>query len=173
MKETITVKGESFKLYSSLVKEGDRIPDCELIDGELKSVKLSSFKGNILLILSVPSLDTSVCSRETARFNKEIASFQDQVKTLAVSMDLPFAQTRWCATENVKNLTVLSDYKKREFGEKFGVLIPDLGLLARAVFICDQNMVIKHVHLIKELTQEPDYQVILTELRQLFATKGR
>lgn len=169
MQSTITVKGQPLKLNSPLPKVGDKAPDCELTDGELKSVRLSSFKGTPLLIMSVPSLDTSVCSLETARFNKEIAVFQNQVQALTISMDLPFAQTRWCAAENVKNLKVLSDYKKREFGEKFGVLIPDLGLLARAVFICDQNLIIKHVYLVKELTEEPDYKTILFELKQFLA----
>jgi thioredoxin-dependent peroxiredoxin len=170
MAETVTLKGQAFTLKGNLVKEGQEAPQCELVGGNLSSVKLSSFKGKALLLISVPSLDTDVCSRETHRFNQEIDKFKDQLSAVCVSMDLPFAQSRWCQLEGIKNVTVLSDYKNHEFGEKYGVLIPELGLLARCVFLIDPNMKIQMVHLVKEVTQEPNYEIILEKINQLLKT---
>lgn len=169
MSESVTLKGQSFSLKGTLPKEGSKLPDCELVDLDLKPVKLSSFKGKILLLISVPSLDTPVCSQEARRFNQEISTFAPHVNPVFVSMDLPFAQKRWCAAEGIKNLIILSDFNKREFASKFGVGIEGLGLLARAVFIYDQNLTLQNVHLVKEVTEEPDYHQIFEEIRQLLA----
>ena len=117
--------------------------------------------------MSVPSLDTDVCSRETHRFNKEMDRFKGALNTVCVSMDLPFAQSRWCALEGVKTVITLSDYKNREFGEKYGVLIPELGLLARAVFLINAQMKVLQVELVKEVTQEPNYEHILEEIHKM------
>lgn len=169
MADTVTFKGQPLTLKGQLPKEKTKAVDCELIDQDLRPVRLSSFKGKILLLTSVPSVDTPVCSLETKRFNKEIAKFQDQVNAVVISMDLPFAQKRWCGAEGVKNLTLLSDYKKREFASHYGVWIEELGLLARAIFICDQNFVIQKVHLVKEISEEPPYETILDEMQQLLS----
>lgn len=169
MAETVTLKGQTLTLKGSLPKEKSKAPDCELIDQDLKPVRLSSFKGKALLLMSVPSVDTPTCSLETKRFNKEITKFHDQVATVVVSMDLPFAQKRWCAAEGVKNLSLLSDFKKREFASQYGVGIEEIGLLARAVFICDENLIIQKVHLVKEISQEPPYEIILEEVQQLLS----
>jgi thioredoxin-dependent peroxiredoxin len=170
MAETVTLKGQTLTLKGSLIKPGQKAPDCELIGADLKSVKLSSFKGKPLLLLSVPSLDTSVCSKETHRFNQEMNKFKDSVNFICVSMDLPFAQSRWCTTEGAKNVVTLSDYKTREFGERYGVLIEELGLLARAVFLIDPTMKVVASHLVKEVTHEPNYPQILEEINQLIAS---
>ncbi len=167
MAETITLKGQLFTLKGPLIKEGQTAPDCQLVGANLASVKLSSYKGKPILLMSVPSLDTDVCSKETHRFNKEVDRFKDALNTVCVSMDLPFAQSRWCTIEGVKNVTTLSDYKNHEFGEKYGVLIPDLGLLARAVFLIDAQMKVHLVELVKEVTQEPNYDHILEGINNL------
>lgn len=165
MTETITMKGKALTLKGNLPKVGEKAPDCLLTNGDLDDVKLSSFKGKLLLLMTLPSLDTSVCSREAHRFNEEIGKSQG-LQVLAVSMDLPFAQKRWCSAEGVDQLTLLSDYKKRELGEKWGLLIPDLGLLARTVFILDPNLKVLYVELVKEMTNEPEYKHILETVRQ-------
>jgi thioredoxin-dependent peroxiredoxin len=173
MGETVTFKGQKLTLKGAFVKPGQKAPDCELIGQELKSVKLSSFKGKPLLLISVPSLDTSVCSKETHRFNQEMEKFKDLLNFVCVSMDLPFAQSRWCAAEGAKNLVALSDYKTREFGERYGVLIEELGLLARAVFLIDPTMKVIASHLVKEVSQEPDYPQLLEEISQIVASARR
>jgi len=164
MPETIMLKGKSFKLKGNLIKKGEKAPDCVLTNEDLDDVSLSSFQGKALLIMTVLSLDTSVCSKEAHRFNQELGRFGSDLVTLAVSMDLPFAQKRWCAAEDVDHVITLSDYKRRDFGERFGVLIPDLGLLARAIFIFDSDMKALYVHLVKETSEEPNYEEILEEL---------
>jgi thiol peroxidase len=164
MSETVTLRGKSFKLKGNLPKKGESAPDCVLTNGDMEDIRLSSFEGKAFLILSVPSLDTQVCSKEAHRFNQELGRFGEGLVAIAVSMDLPFAQKRWCAAEDVDHLITLSDYKKREFGEKYGVLIPDLGLLARSIFILDGQRKVLFSHVVKETTEEPNYEEILEEL---------
>lgn len=171
MSEIVTLKGQKFTLKGSMIKEGQNAPDCELIGADLKSVKLSSYKGKVLVLMSVPSLDTPVCSKEAHRFNLEMDKFKGLLNLICVSMDLPFAQSRWCAAEGTKNVVTLSDYKTREFGVKYGVLIEELGLLARAVFLVDPNMKVIASHLVEEVSQEPDYPLILEQINQLMATR--
>ena len=166
----VTLKGQKLTLKGQLVQVGQIAPDCELVGGDLKGVRLSGFQGKTLLILSVPSLDTDVCSTETRRFNKEIEKYKDTVQVVCVSMDLPFAQARWCGAEGVQNVTTLSDYKTHEFGEKFGVLIQEIGLLARAVFLLDPQMKVVYTHLVNEVTQEPNYAEVMEQVKRL-ATK--
>lgn len=167
MERSVTLKGKTFSLQGKEIKEGEIAPDCELVGADLKVVKLSVYKGKYLLLMSVPSLDTPVCSKEARRFNLEIGQFPEQLQAVCISMDLPFAQSRWCAAEGVKNLVTLSDYRNREFAEKYGVFIPELGLLARAIFILDPSMVVKAKYLVKEISQEPNYSEILQNLQQL------
>ncbi len=170
MPETVTFKGQTLHLEGTLVKEGQIAPDCELVSNNLKNVRLSSYKGKVTVLLSVPSLDTPVCSTETRHFNVEMEKLKDQLTVICVSMDLPFAQTRWCGAEGIKNVITLSDYKLREFGKAYGVYIAEIGLLARTVFILDPSMKIAHLHLVKEITQEPDYATINQQVHDLLAT---
>ncbi len=164
MSEVITLKGKSLSLKGHFPQKGESAPDCLLTDNELEDVSLSSFKGNPVLMMTVPSLDTSVCSKEAHRFNQELGRFGSHLVSIAVSMDLPYAQKRWCAAEDIDHLITLSDYKHRQFGEKFGVLIPDLGLLARAIFILDPEMKFLFSYLVKEMVDEPDYDAVIEEL---------
>lgn len=169
---TVTMKGNPLTLFGKELKVGDKAPDATLMDNDLSPLKISSFKGKALLIISVPSLDTSVCSLETRRFNKEMDAFGNAITTLVISMDLPFAQKRWCGAEGAKTVKTLSDYRSAEFGEKYGVLIQDLRLLARTIFIVDAEGVIRFTFLVQEVTNEPPYEEILGQVKQ-FLSKAK
>lgn len=160
----ITFHGKELSLEGELIKVGEKAPDCTLTNARLEDVRLSSFQGKTVLLMTVPSLDTPVCSKETHRFNQELGRFGSHVEAIVVSLDLPFAQKRWCAGEDVDRIIALSDYKNREFGKAFGVFIPDLGLLARAIFVLDPDFTIQSVHLVQEVTEEPNYDAVLEEL---------
>ncbi len=164
MVDTITVRGKPLKLKGKLLKVGDKAPDCVLTNSELEDVSLSSFDGKELLIMTLPSLDTPVCSKEAHHFNQELGRFGKDLVTLAITMDLPFAQKRWCAAEDVEHIITLSDYKKRDLGEKFGVLIPDLGLLARTIVLLDAERNVLYTQVVNEMTDEPDYEEVFDEL---------
>jgi thioredoxin-dependent peroxiredoxin len=128
---------------------------------------LSSYQGKICVLSSVPSLDTPVCDLETRRFNEEGSRLGTEILILTISMDLPFAQKRWCAAAGVSKVQTLSDHREASFGTSFGVLIKELRLLARAVFIVDRQGTLQYIQLVKELTKEPDYEAILDSLRKL------
>jgi len=163
----ITMKGNPLTLVGSEVKVGDVAPDFIVLDNNLSPIKFSSFRGKICIITSVPSLDTPVCDVETRRFNEEVSKLGDQVLVLTISMDLPFAQKRWCAASGVTRVQTLSDYRDASFGTSYGTLIKELRLLARAVFLIDQKGVVQYVELVKELTKEPDYKAILNAVKKL------
>ncbi len=161
----ITFKGSPLTLIGQATKVGQQAPDAELVANDLSTVKLSSFAGKVRVVTSVPSLDTPVCDLETRRFNTEAGRLGDEVVVLAVSMDLPFAQARWCGAAGVKNVQTLSDHREAAFGTAYGVLIKGLRLLARAVFVIDKTGVIRHQELVKEVTNEPDYPAVLKAVR--------
>jgi thiol peroxidase len=170
MKETsgaVTVKGMPVTLVGNLVGVGDAAPDFEVVDNDLAPVRFSSFSGKVCVLLSVPSLDTPVCDIETKRFNEEATRLGPEVVILTISMDLPFAQQRWCAAAEVKNVKTLSDHRGASFGTSYGVLIKELRLLARAVFVVDQERVVRYVELVREVAHEPDYDSVLGAVREL------
>ena len=146
---------------------GDQAPDFEVVANDLSTVRFSSFRGKVCIISSVPSLDTSVCDTMTRRFNQEAGNLGDDVAVLTISMDLPFAQKRWCGAADVKNLQTLSDHRQASFGKAFGVLIKELRLLARAVFVIDKEGIIRYAEIVDELTNEPDYDAALKAARRL------
>ncbi len=164
-KNLVTMKGESIVLVGHEVKVGDRAPDVELVDTAMQPVSLSSFFGKVLVISAVPSLDTPVCDLETRRFNDEASKLGDDVQIITVSMDLPFAQKRWCGAAGVERVTTLSDYRTGDFGDLYGVFIKDLHLLARAVFVLDRKATVRYIQLVPEIAQEPDYEAILREVK--------
>ncbi|MBP7050857.1 MAG: thiol peroxidase [Phycisphaerae bacterium] len=164
----VTLKGNPITLVGSEVKVGKKAPDAELVANDLSAVKLSSLcQGKVGIITSVPSFDTPVCDVETRRFNQEAGNLGDDVTILAISMDLPFAQTRWCGAAGVTNLRTLSDHRDAAFGKSYGVLIQGLRLLARAVFVVDKQGVVRYVELVKEVASEPDYEAALAAARKL------
>lgn len=166
-KDIITMKGEPLTLLGNEPKVGEAGLDFETLANDLSPVKLSSFRGKICIISSVPSLDTPVCDTMTRRFNEEAGNLGDEVVVLTVSMDLPFAQKRWCGAAGVKNVQTLSDHRDASFGTAFGVLIKELRLLARAVFVVDKDGIVRHAQIVSELTDEPDYEAVLKAAKEV------
>ncbi len=162
----VTMHGNPLTLVGSELHVGDPVPDLELLDNDLKAVKLSSFQGKVCVISSVPSLDTPVCDMETRRFNETADTLGDDVVILTVSMDLPFAQKRWCGAVGVENVITLSDHRDAAFGTAFGVLIKELRLLARSIFVVDRSGSIQYIQNVKELSEEPDYNAVIEAVQK-------
>jgi len=163
----ITMKGNPLTLMGNEVKVREMAPDFVVLDNNLSPVKFSSFRGKTCIISSVPSLDTPVCDMETRKFNEEAGPLGGDVAVLIISMDLPFAQKRWCGAAGVTKVQTLSDHRDASFGTSYGVLIKELRLLARAVFLVDRKGIIQYIQLVKEVTKEPDYEAVLNTLRKL------
>ena len=163
----ITMKGNPLTLMGQELKIGDMAPDVVLANNDLAPVSLSSYHGKVCIISSVPSLDTPVCDMETRRFNEEAGALGDDVAIITVSMDLPFAQKRWCGAAGVDKVITLSDYGDMSFGNAYGVLIKELKLLARSVFVLDRQGIIQYIQLVNEVTEEPNYQEILDAVGKL------
>jgi thiol peroxidase len=160
-KDVITMKGNPLTLVGNPVQAGAAAPDFTAVANDLSPVKLSGFRGKVVILSSVPSLDTSVCSLETRKFNEQAAKLGDGVVVLTISMDLPFAQKRWCAAEGIQNVQTISDHRDAAFGMAYGELIKELRLLARAVFVVDRQGKIVYMEQVRELTHEPDYDAAL------------
>ncbi len=163
----VTLKGNPVTLLGSERRAGDIAPDAELTANDLSPVNISSYKGKVCIISAVPSLDTPVCDMETRRFNTEADKLGDDVVILTISTDLPFAQARWCGAAGVDKVLTLSDHRSGEFGEKYGVMIKGLRILARALFVLDREGVIQYVQLVPEVGQEPDYEAVLSAAKKL------
>lgn len=162
----ITMKGGPLTLLGPELKVGDTAPDVEVLDNDLQAVKLSAFRGKVCVLSSVPSLDTPVCDMETRRFNEEAAKLGEKVQIVTISMDLPFAQKRWCGSAGVDKVVTLSDHRDAAFGLAYGVLIKELRLLSRVVFVVDGAGTIQYIQTVKEVTQEPDYEAILEAVKK-------
>lgn len=165
--DAITMKGNPLTLVGPKIEIGQQAPDAQLVNKALEPVKLSSFFGKICVITCFPSLDTSVCDMMTRRFNEEAVSLDDNAVVLAISMDLPFAQDRWCIAADVKNVFMLSDHRNASFGQAYGVLIKDLRLLGRGVFVVDKTGIVRSAEIVKELTGEPNYDSVLEVIKKL------
>ena len=163
----VTMKGEPITLLGDEVNVGDKAPSFTAVGQDLSEVEVDPSEGKVLVIFSVGSLETSVCDVETKRFNEEAGKLGKNVKVIAISMDLPMAQKRWCGVADVENVEVLSDHRDAEFGEKYGVLIKGLRLLARSVFVVDKAGVVQHRELVHEVTQEPDYEAAPAKVKEL------
>ena len=165
-KGAVTFKGSPLTLLGVELKPGDKAPEFTCLGNDLAPVTLASLKGKTLVLVSVPSLDTAVCDRETHRFNEEAAGLGPDVRVVVVSMDLPFAQARWCGAAGIKNVVTVSDHRDASFGAAYGVLIKQLRLLARAVFVVDKGGTVRYVQLVKEMTHEPDYAAALDAVKR-------
>ncbi|MFD1851878.1 thiol peroxidase [Oceanobacillus bengalensis] len=161
----VTFHNEPVTLVGNEIKVGDKAPDFTVLSNDLKEVSLDNYKGKVKLIAAVPSVDTGVCSQEAKRFNEE-ADKLENVQVLTISMDLPFAQTRWCAAEGVKNLDTLSDHRDASFGESYGVLMQENRLLARSVFVVDSNDQVTYVEYVPEVTTHPNYEAALQAAKE-------
>jgi len=163
----VTMKGNPLTLVGDEIKVGDAAPEFTVVDNDLSPVSLSAYRGKVVVISAVPSLDTPVCDTETRRLNQEASNFGDDVVVLTISMDLPFAQKRWCGAAGVERVVTLSDYQNASFGRAYGVLIQGLRLLARAVFVVDKQGVVQLVRIVPEIATEPDYDSVLDAVRAL------
>ena len=160
----ITLKGTPTNLAGPDLKVGDAAPDFNLQNNALEDVSLNTFAGKTLVIATVPSLDTPVCHAETIKFNQQAEQLTD-TQVLVVSTDLPFGQKRWCGAENV-SVTTLSDHRNLSFAENYGVLIKELRIFARAMFVVDANDTISYVQIVPEIAEEPDYDKSLQAAQQ-------
>lgn len=161
----ITFKGNSVTLVGDrFIEVGDEAPDFVVYDTNLNPVRLSDFRGRKVIISAVPSLDTPVCDIETKKFNDIAKKLDDNVVIITVSMDLPFAQRRWCGANGVEHVKVVSDYKDRDFAFKYGVYVKELGLLARVIFVVDENLKVKYKQVVNEISSEPNYDDVLKNL---------
>jgi thiol peroxidase len=163
----VTMRGNPLTLVGNEVKRGEVAPDFMALDNNLTPIKLSSYLNRLCIISSVPSLDTPICDIETRKFNEEASKQGDKIQILTISMDLPFAQKRWCGAAGVNKIQTLSDHKEAQFGIAYGVLIKELRLLARAVFLVDQKGILQYAQLVKEITNEPNYEEIWSALRKI------
>ena len=166
-KDNVTFEGNPLTISGMLPKVGQVAPDFTVLANDLTSVSLAQHHGKVLVICAVPSLDTPVCDAETRRFNTAASALGEQVEIWTVSMDLPFAQQRWCGAAGVDRVQTLSDHRDASFGIAYGILIQELRLLARAIFIIDANGTIAYQELIHEMTDEPNYEATLKAVRQL------
>ncbi len=167
----VTFKGNPMTLAGEAVKEGSQAPDFKVhyFEGGLKTITPADLKGKPTIISVVPSLDTGVCAIQTKKFNEQLASMKDKINAVTISLDLPFAMNRFCGAETITNLRVGSDYMDRNFGNAFGVLIEELKLLARSVFVLDKDGKVVHAQVVPEVTQEPNYEAALTALKSVGA----
>jgi thiol peroxidase len=167
-KAAVTFKGSPMTLAGSEVKTGQQSPDFTLhyFEGGLKTITPADLKGKPTLLNVVPSLDTGVCAIQTKKFNEQLGTFGDKINAVTVSLDLPFAQNRFCGAEGIKNLRNGSDYQNRTFGQNFGVLIEELKLLARSVFVLDKNGKVVYAQVVPEVTSEPDYAPAVDALKK-------
>ncbi len=164
----ITRKGTPLTLIGQDIKVGDRAPDFSVLDSELHEVRLGDFAGGVVKLISVtPSLDTPVCDLQLRRFNREAASLPKDVVVLNISMDLPFAISRFCTTAGIDRAKALSDYREASFGTAYGVLIKELRLLARSIFIVDKDNIVRYKEIVPELSDHPDYERALAALGKL------
>lgn len=157
----ITFQGNGLTLEGSPVEVGDSAPDFSLLTTDLTPKTLADYKGKVLLLVTVPSLDTPVCDVEARRFNQEAADLHEDIEVLTVSTDLPFAQARWCGAAGIESVEVLSDHKDLSLGHAYGVAIKELRLLARAVFVINRDHKIVYSQIVPEVTNEPDYDAAI------------
>jgi len=160
-----TLGGKEFTLVGDELKVEDNAPEFSVLSSALSAVTLDSYKGKVKVICTVPSLDTPTCDTEIRRFNQEASGLDDNIAVLTISVDLPFAQGRWCGDAGVENVTALSDHRDTSFGEAYGTLIKELRLLTRAVFVVDADNIIRHVEYVTEISSEPDYDTALNAAR--------
>ena len=159
-----TLRGNPLTVLGPALKPGEKAPDFKAVDDSLKDVNLAGTGSGVRIFSVVPSLDTPVCDAQTKRFNEEAGKLPD-VKIYTISMDLPFAQKRWCGAYGVDHVKMVSDHRDGSFGEAYGTLIKDLRIMSRAIFVVDKDNVIRHVEYVEEVADHPDYEAALAAAR--------
>lgn len=162
---TTTLKGKPFSLAGPELKAGNTAPDFEAVDGSLQPVNLEKTGKGVRIFSVVPSLDTPVCDAQTKRFEDEAGQASD-IRIFTISMDLPFAQKRWCGSFGINRVTMLSDHRSGSFGEHYGTLIPDLRIESRAIFVLDRENKLRHVEYVKEVGEHPNYEAALSAAKE-------
>lgn len=163
----VSAQSKPITLLGQGVKVGDKAPSFKVVDDKFTPITLDDYQGKAVLISVVPSLDTGVCSIQTKHFNEKVAEKFPQVAMLTISADLPFAQKRFCKAENIDKVITLSDSVWRDFGQNYGLIIKDMGLLTRAVFVLDAKHNIVYKQLVADLSTEPDYTPVVNQLEKL------
>jgi thiol peroxidase len=167
MLDAIKVKGREIALLGKILQTGQKAPDFKLTNTHMNDVSLSHYKGHIIILATMPSLDTETCSLEAKHFNTQASLLSSKIKIIVVSKDLPFTQEKWCLAKNAEDLITLSAYKNNNFAKDYGVLLARLELLARAVFIIDGEGVLRYIQYVKNIEEEPDYNSVLTVAKEL------
>ena len=165
-KGAVTMRGNPMTLVGPEIKVGQKAPNFNVVGKGMAPASLDQFKGKVKIITTIPSIDTPVCDAETRRFNEEASKLPGDVQILSVSMDLPFAQARWCGAAGVDKVTTISDWRAAEFGQKYGALIKELHLLARAVFVIDKNDNVVYSEYVKEVANQPNFEAALDAARK-------
>ena len=166
-KGVVTFQGNPLTLVGNAVKVGDKAPSFVALDKDLTPVRLSDFSGRIKIISVTPSLDTPVCNLQATTFNREAQSLTEDMALINISMDLPFAIARFCSTHGIDKLRTLSDHRDASFGIGYGVLVEELRLLARSIFVIDKADVVRYAEIVPEMTKEPDYDKALEAAAKL------
>ncbi len=166
-KNIVTFQGNPLTLIGRDLKEGDSAPDFTVLNTDLEECTFEYPDETVSVIISVPSLDTPVCDTEAKRFNKELGKYGGDLRGITISMDLPFAQSRWCGDAGMDTVQVFSDHREANFGKSYGVLIKELRLLARVVFVIDRNGKIAYRQIVNEMTEEPDYDEVIKLIDEL------
>ncbi len=167
-----TFQGNPLTLLGPELKPGERAPDFKVLASDLSEVSLGKTAGKIRLISVVPSIDTPVCDQQTRFFNQKASDLGDNTLVLTVSMDLPFAQKRWCAAAGIDRVEMLSDHRDASFGQSYGTLIKELRLESRAIFVVDENDILRYVEYVKEITTHPDYEAALQAAKSVMTASG-
>jgi thioredoxin-dependent peroxiredoxin len=168
-KGIVTIHGNPLTLLGPDLKTGDKAPGFTVLDNDLKEVSLSDFAGKIKVISVTPSLDTPVCDIQARRFNQEAVNFSADVAVLNISMDLPFAIARFCNAAGIDRVKTLSDHRDASFGNAYGVLIKELRLLARSIFVIDKDNIIRHKEIVPEVSEHPDYDFTISLIKKMTA----
>ena len=163
----VTFAGGPITLVGPEVKVGQQAPDFTVLSNDLQPKTLKDFEGKVKVISVVPSLDTGVCEAQTRWFNQDATALSDDVVVLTISMDLPFAQKRWCGAEGIENAIMLSDYFDHSFGRDYALLINEWHLLARAVFVLDTDNIIRYVEYVDNINSEPDFEAAIAAAKEL------
>lgn len=164
-------KGNPLTLIGPQLKVNDRAPDFKVVDTALKEVTLKAFQGKAKLISVTPSLDTAVCDHQARKFNEEAAKLPNSIEVMNISMDLPFAINRFCSTAGIDRIKTFSDHRDASFGNAYGVLIKELRLLARSIFLIDANDSIRYIEVTPEMTNNVNFDAALEAARKLLAVR--
>lgn len=164
---TVMMNGNPVEIVGNVVSVGDKAPDFNVVAMDFSIKRLADFSGKVCILSAVPSLDTGTCDIETRKFNELAAGLGNDIQVITISVDLPFAQRRWCGAAGIDRVTVLSDHRKVSFGENYGILMKNARQLARAIFIVDKSGVIRYTQLVPEIGNEPNYDEVIDAAKAL------